>query len=110
MRTIELGPEVNAQIEFSHGGKRLLRTGQRDREVSAQAKQRLGRAVDHRLHRLNGIVSVCLGRLETEHIFDLFQESAGGLFGYAYGPVSLHVRMSAQRTDARTGFAKVAAQ
>ena len=79
------------------------------RQVAAQADQRLGPAFGDRQYRCHRIVAV-LGRwFEAVGAADAVQQRCVGFLGDAHRAVALHVGMPAQRTDARTRLADVAA-
>ncbi|MCY1222309.1 hypothetical protein D9M72_343990 [compost metagenome] len=110
VRAVELGPDMHAQVELAHCREALLGIGQGHGKVAAQAKQRPGPAIDHRLHGIDGVVPVPRRRPEAEGILEPPQEVRRRLLGDADGTVPLHVGVAAQGADAGARLAEVAAQ
>ena len=109
VRAVELGVQVHREVKIAHALVAAIGVGQRDREIAAEADQRLGLSRHHRLHRLDRVMAVMRRRAETERLFDIGEHHGIGLFGDADSAVALHVGMAAQRADAGAGLAEIAA-
>ncbi|KAG1222595.1 hypothetical protein G6F68_020597 [Rhizopus microsporus] len=79
-------------------------------EIATQADEHLGAAIQHRFDRLDHMVAVLTRRVEAEHLLHAVQVGRLGLLVDADGAVTLHVGVAADRPDAGTGLAEVAAQ
>ncbi len=110
VRAVQLGAEVDGQIQSLQGREGLLGVGHGDGEIAAKTDQRLGPAVDHRLQGGDRVMAVTLGRLEAEGPLDPFKQGGAGLLGDADRTVALHVRMAPQRADAGPRLADIALQ
>jgi hypothetical protein len=62
MRAVELGIQVNDQIEIAHALIAEISVRQRNREIAAKANKHFRPTVDHRLHGLDGVMAVMRGR------------------------------------------------
>ncbi len=91
MRTVQLGADVDAQIQSAHRRKTAFMVGHRHRKITAEADKRFCPAVNHRLRRLHRVMPMVRWRLKTEHLLQTVQEGRCGLLANPDGAVSLHV-------------------
>ena len=91
MSTVQLGPDVNAQIEGAHGRKATFMIGHRHRKITAEANERFCAAVDHRLRGLHRVMAVVRRWLKAEYILQTVQEGRRGFLANPDGTVPLHV-------------------
>ncbi len=107
---VEFGGDPNGQAQPPHRGlgDRLVR--HRGDKVAAKADEHLRAPIDHRLYRINDGMPVCARWLESEYPFDLIEQLRFWLLVDADGPVTLHVRVPAHRTDAGAGLAEIPAE
>ncbi|MNV26249.1 hypothetical protein D3C71_1173660 [compost metagenome] len=108
LRAVQLGVHVHRQVQAAHAGLALACVGQRHGQVAAQADQHARVPVHHRLHAVDGVMPMALGRAETERLFKVVEHHRVDLFGDADAAVALHIGMPAQRADAGAGLAEVA--
>src|SRR3984893_8525676 len=108
--TVKLGGDRNAQAQPPHCGlgNRLVR--HRRDEVAAKADEHLRSAVDHRLNGVDYSMSMLAWRLESKHSFDLVEQLRFGLLVDADRPISLHIRVSANRAYAGAWLDEIPAQ
>ncbi|MNE47210.1 hypothetical protein D3C80_1416010 [compost metagenome] len=91
MRAVQLGADMDAQIQRAHSRENALVLGHRHGKVTAQADQGFCLPGDHGLRGLHRIMPVFRRRRKTEDLFNPRQKGGGGLFGDAHRPVALHV-------------------
>ena len=108
VRAVELGGDVDRQLELPEAGETRLRIGRRDREIAAEADDCLRAAVAHRRDRLDHRMAFVPRRLEAEDVAHPVEELGLRPLGDADGAVALHVRMTAQRADAGPGAPDIA--
>lgn len=107
---VELGRDVHREAGAAHGGLGDLGVGGGGDEVAAHGEEDLGVAVAQGADGPYDVVAVLAGRGEAELLLQGVQEGRGGALEDAHGAVALHVRVAADRADARAGTADVAAQ
>ena len=107
---VELGVDVNGEVELAHRGEAFLRVRQGDGEVAAEADENLGIPIEDSLHGSHGIMPMFGRRREIEALLDIGEHGGGGFFGNSDRAVALHVGMPAQRADAGPRLAKITAQ
>ena len=109
MRAVQLGRDVDREIELAHGRKAHLRVRHRHRQVAAHADDSLGFSFADGFDRLDGAVAVLARRLEAESLLQVIEQFGVGDLGDADGAIALHVGMAAQRADAGAFAADLAA-
>src|SRR6516162_9416278 len=110
MATIELGADRNGQLQPSH--RRFGRRPVRDRsdEIAAEPDENLGASVDHRLDRVDDAVSARPRRIKTEYFLYLIEKFRRRLLVDTHRAITLHIGVTAYRTDPRPRLADIAAQ
>ena len=83
MRAVELGGDVDGEIEIAEAFRTGLRIGRCDGEIAAEADDRLGMAVTHGRDALHHRVTVRAGRIEIEHLAEPIQHRVGRTLGDA---------------------------
>ena len=91
MGTVELGADVDAQIQGAHGREPAFMVGHCHRKITAEADERLRAAVDHRLGGLHRVMAVVRRWLKAENLLQTVQEGRRGFLANPDGTVPLHV-------------------
>src|SRR6266852_5398963 len=104
---IELGVDSHGELEPLHCVPRNLRVGNGGNEVSAERNEHIASPVDDRLKCIHHRAPTLLGRTEAEHLLDLAKQLCARLLVDADSPVTLHVGMAANGTDAGAGPADI---
>jgi hypothetical protein len=109
MAAIELGADGNGQAQAPHRRLRGRPIRHGPDKIAAKSEEHFGAPVYHRLHGIDDIVPMRPGRLEPKHFLQLIQELRPGLLVDAHGSVALDVGMAADRANACSGLANIAA-
>src|SRR3569832_187243 len=97
MAAVELGRDLDVQVEVPPG--LLDQSGFRNgpHEITAESDEAANPPVDHALARLDGIEPLIPRRLEAVEVAKFVERDELRLFGNADRSLSLHVGVSAQR-------------
>src|ERR1700751_111776 len=99
MAAVELGRDVNREIEVSKGGLRHLPIGNGNGKVATHADEHLHLASEHRFKRGNHVVAMVTRHFEAEAVFKPIEELLGGYFGNPDRTIALHIGMATDRTE-----------
>ena len=109
VRAVELGRDVDRQIQTGPGGLHPFAVGQGAHHVAPQLHHRLDTAGQQRVAGVARVQAVLRRCVDVEIFLQLVGRHVAGLFADAHGALALHVGMPPDRRDAGAGLAEVAA-
>lgn len=97
VRPVQLRRDVHGEGGVAHRGGRDVGIRGSLYEVAPHADEDLGLTIAQRPDRIDGVVAVLPGRVKAELGLQSVEEMAGGTFPNAHGPITLDVRVAADR-------------
>src|SRR6185437_1872223 len=107
---VELGQNLDRQAQAPPGGQKLTMIGQRPDEIPAELKYSANFALDDALGSLDAIEPLIHRGLKPVELLEPVVRHELRLFGDADRALALDIGMAADRQDAGTGPANIAAQ
>ena len=110
MRSVQLGRNMDLQIQIFHRRKGALRLRHRHRQIATHANERFCLSPFDGPNTLHAGAAMFTRHTDRKMRLKALQEVFGCRFVDPHGTVALHVRMTAQRADPRPRLTHIAFQ